>query len=335
MHDPTVDARRVAALLDGRLDGAERQQLLAELGASDEALGAYADAAAVLAELEREGVVAAVSPDIVDIGDQAAAEAAAAGSPATVPARAAPVASIADVRARRRNEPRWRVPPWMALAAGIAVVMAAPALWWRARPAGEDGVVAGATSYAALLAPDARGGGLPAGWNGTPWRTTRGAGDPLTPEARAVRIGARLTDLELAAAARDSATVRVIAAEVAALLDEVQVGGAAAVTYRALATSLVDRAALAGARRDAALVAGEEAVALGMWLEAARVAAARRDAAFFRTRESRAALARARGSAVAVDAAVFDQIATPTERPPLTWEQLGDALTRLLRAHGG
>lgn len=337
MHDPTIDARRVAALLDGRLGAAEREQLLGELAASDEALGVYADAAAVLAELEREGVVVAANAREGNAPDAAAAVGRAAGTtdgrmPIVRPDQGAAVVSIAEARARRRVAPRWRVPRWAALAAGIAVMVAAPALWWRARSAGETGEV---TSYAALLAPEARAAGLPAGWDGTPWRVTRGAGDPLTPEARAVRIGARLTDLELEAAARDSAGVRVIAAEVAALLDEVAGAGAAASTYRALGTSGVAGVAeLARARRDATLVAGEEGVALGMWLEAARVAAARRDAEFFQAEESRAVLGRVRGSggAPAEIAEAGSRVAVAASREPPAWSQLGAALSALLRA---
>ena len=61
MPDPIPDARRLAALLDGRLSAAEREQLLGELAASDDALDVYADAAAALGALEREGLVAAAA----------------------------------------------------------------------------------------------------------------------------------------------------------------------------------------------------------------------------------------------------------------------------------
>lgn len=347
MTDSTPDARRMAALLDGRLDADARQQLLGELAASDEALDAYADAAAVLAELERAGGVApAAGPSAAGRGlpDVPAQEL----SGRTVPT---PVVSIEAARARR---PVRRTPRWMALAAGIAVTVAVPALWWRTHPAADpagpplatpaDAIVGapapnGPPSYVALLAPEARGAGLPPAWDGTPWRTTRGAGDPLTPEARAVRVGARLTDLELAAAARDTASVRAVAAEVAALLDEVPGGAGAAAGYRALGTSAAaDGAALARTRRDAALVAGEEFVALGMWIEAARVAAARRDAGFFRTAESRAALGRARGSvagrALAPDVMPRLERALDGGGDP-AWADTQRGLSALLTALGG
>jgi hypothetical protein len=47
-----IDPERLAALLDGRLGGAERSELLTQLAASDSAFEAYADAAAVVGELQ-------------------------------------------------------------------------------------------------------------------------------------------------------------------------------------------------------------------------------------------------------------------------------------------
>ncbi len=52
MSQPVIDPERLAALLDGRLGGAERSELLKQLAASDSALEAYADAAAVVSELQ-------------------------------------------------------------------------------------------------------------------------------------------------------------------------------------------------------------------------------------------------------------------------------------------
>ncbi len=323
MPNPTPDAPRLAALLDGRLGVAEREQLLGELAASDDALGAYADAAAALGELEREGIVPEPAGPVRPVAGPAATPAP--NAPGAAPG-STPVVSLAEAPARRRPFGGWPVRRWAAVAAA-AVVAAGPALWWRTQP--DDGATAGVPSSVALLAPEARSAGLPAGWDGTPWRVTRGAGDPLTAEARAVRVGARVTDLELAAAAGDTAAARAVAADVAALLDEVPGGGAAAAAYRALDAG-AGAAALARARRDAALVAGEEGFAFGAWLEAARVAAARRDAAFFRSGASRAALERLRGSTEGERV-----LAAAAAREPAAWPALGDALAALLRARGG
>jgi hypothetical protein len=54
--DPTDDAERIAALLDGRLGARERAEVLARLGESDAAFEAFVDAAAVLRESPEESV---------------------------------------------------------------------------------------------------------------------------------------------------------------------------------------------------------------------------------------------------------------------------------------
>jgi hypothetical protein len=316
----------MAALLDGRLGAAEREQLLGELAASEDAMAVYADAAAALAELERSGVVAGQMPG----GAPRAVDDARGGT-------SAPVLSFAEARARRPAAAArgWRVPRWAAAAAAAAVV-AVPALWWRTRPSAGAGIVeadGGVPSYAALLAPDQRAVGLPTGWNDTPWGVTRGAGDSLAAHARAVRIGVRVTDLEIAAAAGDTARARAAAAGAAALLDAVPAGGAAALAYRALGAA-PDAALLAAARRDAAATAGAEAFALGAWLEAARVAAARRDGAFFRSPASRAAVARASTLVARGGAAEVDRMAAEASREPPDWAALAGALTAALRALG-
>lgn len=88
-----TDAERLAALLDGRLGATEREAAIARLAASDEEVEAYADAAAVLRELEEED------------------------------------AGVTPLRAPSRRAPARR---WLALAAVLACVALAPWLWTRA-----------------------------------------------------------------------------------------------------------------------------------------------------------------------------------------------------------
>lgn len=327
MNDPEVDPQRLAALLDGRLDEEERRATLEQLMASDDGLALYADVAAVLGELD----------------DEAPAAGALATTPA-VPRRSEPVvdrparppetagATVLPIDARPRVRTARRV-PWLAIAASIAVLALVPAVWLRARTA--EGVPA---YVASLAAPDA---GLPTNWNGTPWPTTRGAGDPLTPEARAIRVGARLADLELLARTRDPRAAET-ATEIVALLEEQPGAGAAAASIEPLHERLrrgavVEPGMIAGARVAATAAVGDEAAAVGMWLEAARVAAARRDAEFFRHRESRAALEGARGSqvvrSVSPEAIVrLEQLLDPDRS--LAWDQIQRELTNLLAALG-
>ena len=259
MNRPPMDPERLAALLDGRLEGGARDDAMAQLAAADDdALGAWADAVAVQRELEAED------------------------------AAAAPAASAAKVLPfRRRWMPRG---PLLALAAVLAAVAVGVGGWWTRGPAGAGDP----GRYAALL----RQPGLPAGWDAAPWTATRAVDGPLAPRARAVRIGARITDLEAAAAARDAGGTRQAAADVAALLDSLPAAGPAASVYDEVGRRAGEPAAalepvLERGRRSAARLAGEDGVALGAWAEAARLAAARRDAAFFHARATRKALERA------------------------------------------
>ena len=260
MNRPPMDHERIAALMDGRLEGRDRDEALASLAAADDdALGAYADAAAVLRELEAEDAAAAPPP--------------------AVDAKVIPF--------RRRARPG---APLLALAAGLAAVALGIGGWWArgGTGPGDPG------RYAARL--EARG--IPTGWNGSPWAATRAADAPLAPRARAVRLGARLTDLEVAAAVGDAASTRRAAAEAATRRGALPAAGPASSVYAEVRGRAGEPAAalaplLARGRRTAARLAGEEGVALGAWAEAARLAAARHDAAFFRARESRAALGRA------------------------------------------
>ena len=259
MSEPTIDPERLAALLDGRLDERQRADLLAQLASSDVALEIFADVAAVGRE------------------------------PATAPS----AERSSDLLHVRPHAPalHGRRVRWLALVAIAAGLVTAPVLWTRLRaPAGDP------AAYAGLLHD--RDAGLPTAWDGRPWSTTRAAGDPLTAEARAARIGARLVDFTLAVQTRDTRAGE-LASEIAGLLDEVPAGGVAAAVYRELSARLD---ATPEARLHSLLAQGREAVtalpaaeimALGAWAESARIAAARRDVAFFGTRESRAALDRA------------------------------------------
>jgi hypothetical protein len=294
-----IDPQVLAALLEGRLPARERVAVMARLAASEPALEAYIDAVAVMSELQP-------GPMIGDRG----------------PARSAPDAK------------RWRLPPkrWLAIAAVLAGVALAPWLTTRSRPSGRadpGGIVA------QLQVPT---GGLPAGWDGRPWSSVRGAEQPLTPRARAIRLGARLVDLELAVAVRDPAAAN-LAGDIAALLEALPAAGPVTAMYRDIARD--DSASsqdleplLAQAGTAAARLAGADPTRLGAWAEAARIAAARRDAGFFRAEQTRAALEQASNlldPAEPARAAVQRlRAALAPERAP-DWSALERDLTELLR----
>jgi hypothetical protein len=224
-----------------------------------------------------------------------------------------------------------RATPWriatVALAAGVvAAIVLVPVI----RSHFSHQTSRDPTRFAALLS---RGVRVPTGWNGTPWSMTRGNGEQLTTEARASRIGARLVDLDLATRTGDTGAAH-IATDVRTLLDPLPAAGPVVAIYRALsdpATNASRRDSLLMLGRIAAAdIAGRDAVDLGAWTEAARVAAADHDTTFFRSAVSRDMLPRAieRLAAIHPDARILYAAGTAN------WTGVEDALTTLLQSLG-
>jgi hypothetical protein len=308
LNGSPIDPERLGALLDGRVKGRERDELLARLAASDEGLEAFADALAVHDELRDEDARAAEAAD----------------DPRVVPFR------------RPVRRAAWGRGPRLALAAALAAAALGIATWGldRGRGGADD-----PGRYAALLGAP----GLPAGWEASPWTAARAAGETLDPRARAVRVGARITDLEAAAAAGDPAGARQAAAEVGALLGDLPAAGPAASVYDEIGRRAGEPAAALAplreqGRRTAAALAGEEGVALGAWAEAARLAAARRDQRFFRAHATRRALQAAAGDAAlppSARSAVEGIRAALAASGAPDWDTVEREAARLLAAAGG
>jgi hypothetical protein len=269
---PSLDAEKIAALLDGRLKGAERDYVLAALADSEEWSGVFADAASATQEAE------AASTPVIPI-----------------------------YRSRRIGRTGM-----IALAATIVGLALIPTL------AGRFG---GAADSPAALLTDARGG-LPRGWEDHPWSEVRSEGDVLVPEARAVRVGILVAELQVAAAANDPAA-RPLAEQAAALVEGAPAGAAAASLFRDGAGEV------RRARQEAARLLGEEAFAAGEWLGAARIAAAREDHAFFAAARSRRILSRPPGTR-APDA--WGR-ARQGSGPPPRWPALRAALDEIVAAY--
>ncbi len=262
MSEPRIDPEQLAALLDGRLDERQRAEVMAQLAKSPDALEAYADAVAIAAELE--------------------GGAAGGGGAEVIPLRQ-------PGRPRGFRVARWQ---WLAAAAVIAGVALTPLVW--RSPSDADASDPG--RFVDALANE--NAGLPPGWNGRPWSATRSVTDPLTPEARAVRVGVGLVDLELAVRARDTAAAQ-FAAEIAALLDGIPASGPVIAVYREVGrrsgqSPMELKPLLARGGASAIRLAGENAAELGALFEAARVASSRRDTEFFRSSSTRQALQRIR-----------------------------------------
>ncbi|HEU0080353.1 MAG TPA: hypothetical protein VFQ76_22080 [Longimicrobiaceae bacterium] len=284
MKAPHIDEERLAALLAGNLGEKERAELLADVAASDEDLRVFLETAAVLRQIEE--AEAGTSP-----GEHNPQAGGAPGDAARVPTKEPGTAKILPPSMNRSR--RWPSGRWAALAAVFVLAALLPVLrtGLGAPASGDPG---GAVS---LLAE--RDAGLPRGWiERRPWGASLGAGDPLTPRARAIRQGALHVDLVLAVQARDTAGSSRLAPEIAALLDELPPAAPVAEGYRDIGRrtgeapeQLVE--ALEEAGRGAAELLGEDLVRTGAWAETGRIAAARQDVRFFRNSATDAALDRA------------------------------------------
>ena len=268
MPAPILDQEVIAALLDGRLAGPERERVLGALADSEEWSAVFADAATAMQD--------------------------------------EPASGGAEVIPLRRRPARALARP-LAIAAAIAGLALIPAL-----------VARGGGDSPAELLSDSRGG-LPPGWEERPWSATRSDDDALTSDARAVRVGVIVAELEVAAGA--GAPARPVLAEQAARLLEGAPGGAPAAS---LFRGGLGERELRRARDEAAQLLGEEEVAFGEWLGAARIAAARGDEKFFAAPQSRRVLQ---------GAAPGDPAAWPRVRegvgPPPRWGPLGQALNEV------
>ncbi|HEX2209939.1 MAG TPA: hypothetical protein VHG93_19850, partial [Longimicrobium sp.] len=173
-----------------------------------------------------------------------------------------------------------------------------------------------------------------------PWTPARGddpggAQSPGERSARSARAGAMLVDLSVAVQARDAAATRVLASQLAgrfdpqggrsgALREIADSAGASPERLRPLVGEATERIAK---RLD------PNALRLGAWTEAARLAAAWRDAGFFRDRETRRMLDQA-GRLTAGDSAAraaVHQVRLLLAADPPRWEELAPAIDALAR----
>ena len=304
MKEPRPDDERLAALLEGRLVGPERDELLAYLAAADEDLLVFAKTAAVLREMEE---------------DEAA-------QPAGEPADASPGRETLPPSARpgwRRRAPRWAAIPAVLVGLVALVLYLGPG---RSAPAGPMQLAASALPLGQRMPPD---------WTDSlPWDgIVRGDESPPPGPAGAVQAGVFLLRLAVAVQSGDSAATAELAVKT---MKRFEVQG----TSRAF-REIRDRA---GEPADSLQPLLEQAterlearwdpkyLRLGAWAEAARLATTRSDSAFFRTDDTHAMLRSAErltrddaGARAALAAVRTDMEGAPQ------WEKLKGSLTVLLR----
>lgn len=204
--------------------------------------------------------------------------------------------------AAQGSAPLFRRSAFWALAAAIVIAVIIPLMRQRGVDRANDPGI-----FAMTLATQQ----LPTDWSSPQWAVSRSGIAELMPGARAVRIGARLSDFELAAASGDSATA-LLAAEVAMLATELPGSVAVIAAYRDSPDRMLGRTSDAVQARSGwaaalATLAGSELVTTGAWLESARIAASRADTAFFRSNAWKGGLAAA-GAALQEDAESLRQL---------------------------
>lgn len=230
---------------------------------------------------------------------------------------------------------RRQVGRWLVLAAAVATIVIIPTYLLqssrtRSLPGSETDPIA---RYVTLL--DDRGG-IPVGFDLAPWGTTRSISESIPASQTPWRLGARLVDLEVAAAAGDTAIVGNLAREVAVLLEGLGVAAPLRSVFLDRPAIVRGQAAWLDQMRDArALIVAQvqdERVALAAWAEAGRFAANRLDASFFRSDETAAAMVRLREIGILTPSlqAVLERAAGPRDPSPAEWQELAAGLRELL-----
>lgn len=260
MKEPRYDDEHLAALLAGRLEGPERDEMLAYLATHDDDAEVVINAAAVLREMEEEDA-------------QAAAAAVRADSPSqrvTVPP---------SVTRRARGWPR-RTPRWVAISAVLVGLVVVGIFVSRGRTA-----AAGEPLRLAAHLERAESG-LPEGWMNTPpGRTTRGPADAERTPANAALAGGYLMRLAVAVQAQDADETRSLVARLQ-FFDPQRTSAFEQLAGRAGGPVSEATPLLEDVTRQLEAVFDRKYMRLGAWTEAARLAARWQDAAFFGTDDS-------------------------------------------------
>ncbi len=323
------DDERIAALLDGRLDEHERSELIARLAGSDPEYRVFADAAAVLRDLEARGIIAA-PPAVADELPEADEADEAAHFVEPVPAPEQSPTKVIELRRRWWGMP---APAWGALAAGIIALALIPVLRVRSNAFDPERV--------ALQLQSAK---RPAGWTpDTVFRATRGGESDYKDEARSFRLGVYLVDLDVAVRSRDT-IVATLATRISAFLtNQVTGGGSIATTYDSIARlGNTPAAQVDTLRKEGWNYVGDltdpSYFAAGAWLEAARLASMAHDVNFFRSREGHAGLRHLEGMSTLSDESRASvrriREALPADGTP-QWPILDDQVGDLIYALGG
>ena len=259
------DPDLVAAFIDGKLSGADRERVLRLLADSEEAFEIYADAVRARADLDAEAIIPLPVPDPV------------------------PVRPAADPVPIRRS--RW-------LTAG-APLAAAAALLIAVLPRVETNLANAAFAMRAESIAQPLTGrpqlamALRSALDEPRWSATRGGASTLVESTAALRLGTRATDLQVALAVEDRERAARLAAEMVELLDSVNLSDVARDEYVKLRQRITTGDSIGSI--DAAAATADEYLGdflksrwygMGKWLAAGELAARAHSADFFKSSET-------------------------------------------------
>lgn len=309
MKEPRHDDERLSALLAGRLEGPERDELLAYLSTADEDREVFANTAAILREMEEEDAQ----------GQEAGV------SVADPPPRRQLLPPPTTTRRRRWfRDPRWAV---LAVLVGLVVFVTLKPFGGGAVPAGDP-----VGNAVALQIPvGENSAGL---FDEIPGMTFRGGepGQPVDPtRENAAQAGVLLVRLAIAVQAQDT-TARALAIQVKNDFDPFGGGSLDQIRERAgqpfgsLDSLVQDATNRVEAQYDSSFVG------LGAWTEAARIAAIRRHAAFFQSDDTHDMLGNAEtltSDDPEANAALTDIRTLLNAQGERNWSALETSLTKL------
>ena len=253
------DPDLVAAFIDGRLSGAERERVVRLLAESEEAFEIYADAVRARADLDADAIIPLPIPD---------------PTPDPVPIR----------------RPRWLTAGAPLAAAAALLIAVLPRVV--PNPAATFAMRADAIAQPLTGRPQLAMA-LRSGLDEPRWSATRGGPSTFADTTAALRLGARATDLEVAIAVGDRERAGRLVAEMVELLDSVTLSDATRAEYEELRHRITTGDSISSIK--AAAATADERLGdflkspwygTGKWLAAGELAARAHSADFFKSSET-------------------------------------------------
>lgn len=301
-----LDLELIAAFIDGRLTGAERDRAVKLLGESDAAFEVYADALRARSDLDA-GKVLQIRPPR--------------------PYSARPWLTIGSVAA-----------------AAVLMIAILPSIQAR-RERADFNAPASQIASAVTQRPDlARA--LPADWDQRQWSVSRGGASRLVDSTMAFRMGVRATDLQVAIAAGDTARASRLTAEINESLNAVELSDAVRVDFSNVSARIAQgaskeqiAASAETAERALGTLLGSFWFDFGRWVAAGELAASTHTGVFFAQRGTETFLKSAarRGGLAPADADLLRQVALPAGRSAADadFDTIRQNFRTLIERHGG